>query len=583
MMAGRGDDIRVRQMPVDGTFPSGTAAFEKRNVVGHRRGVGSGPVRAVRPVRLRLSPQRHPRQVLRRAQARRGAPDLQVGADQRARLSRRSLHAAALRRGLHRLRHLRRGLPRAQPARSGHARPSTSRPRRPSWSKSAPTSPSSRRLPMNDRARVDFANVRGVQFLQPLFEFSGACAGCGETPYLKLLSQLFGDRLQIANATGCSSIYGGNLPVTPWTKDEAGRGPAWSNSLFEDNAEFGLGFRLAADKHLELARTLLAPAGAEGRGGAGSFDPRGAAGARVGAARPAIPGRGAQAEARDHRRRDRPRSALGGRSPDPAQHLDRGRRRLGLRHRLRRARSRPRQLARRQRAGARHRGLLQHRRSGFQGDAAGRGREVRGRRQAGGAQGSGAAGDRVRQRLRRAGGDGREPAAHAARVSRGGGLSGARADPRLQPLHRPRLRPATRHEATGPGGRQRSLAAVPLQSGHAHRGRAPLPAGLAAADDPAQGLRLQGAALPHARADRSRGGAGAAGGGAADRDREVPAVRGAGQPRRRDLQSGRHRIETGVGRRRDTANDGAPHGSDHQVHGPHPAKPADRVGLAAQP
>src|SRR5581483_3272121 len=113
-------------------------------------------------------------------------------------------------------------------------------------------------LPMNDRARVDFANVRSVQFLQPLFEFSGACGGCGETPYLKLLSQLFGDRLQIANATGCSSIYGGNLPVTPWTKDREGRGPAWSNSLFEDNAEFGLGFRLAADKHLETARTLLA-------------------------------------------------------------------------------------------------------------------------------------------------------------------------------------------------------------------------------------------------------------------------------------------------------------------------------------
>ena len=103
---------------------------------------------------------------------------------------------------------------------------------------------------------VDFANVRGVQFLEPLFEFSGACAGCGETPYLKLLSQLFGDRAQIANATGCSSIYGGNLPVTPWTKNQEGRGPAWSNSLFEDDAEFGLGFRLAADKHLELAQTL---------------------------------------------------------------------------------------------------------------------------------------------------------------------------------------------------------------------------------------------------------------------------------------------------------------------------------------
>ncbi len=112
-------------------------------------------------------------------------------------------------------------------------------------------------LPVNDRARVDFANVRGVQFLEPLFTFSGACAGCGETPYLKLLSQLFGDRAQIANATGCSSIYGGNLPVTPWSANHEGRGPAWSNSLFEDNAEFGLGFRLAADQHLDMARSLL--------------------------------------------------------------------------------------------------------------------------------------------------------------------------------------------------------------------------------------------------------------------------------------------------------------------------------------
>ena len=112
-------------------------------------------------------------------------------------------------------------------------------------------------LPVNDRARVDFANVRGVQFLQPLFEFSGACAGCGETPYLKLLSQLFGDRMMVANATGCSSIYGANLPVTPWSKNGEGRGPAWSNSLFEDDAEFGLGFRLAADKQLELATTRL--------------------------------------------------------------------------------------------------------------------------------------------------------------------------------------------------------------------------------------------------------------------------------------------------------------------------------------
>ena len=99
--------------------------------------------------------------------------------------------------------------------------------------------------------------MRGAQFLQPLFEFPGACAGCGETPYLKLLSQLFGDRLMIANATGCSSIYGGNLPTTPWTTNTDGRWPAWSNSLFEDNAEFGLGMRLAADTHTQQARRLL--------------------------------------------------------------------------------------------------------------------------------------------------------------------------------------------------------------------------------------------------------------------------------------------------------------------------------------
>jgi pyruvate-ferredoxin/flavodoxin oxidoreductase len=113
-------------------------------------------------------------------------------------------------------------------------------------------------IPFNDRARLDFGTVRGTQFLQPLFEFSGACTGCGETPYLKLLSQLFGERLTVANATGCSSIYGGNLPTTPWAKDASGRGPAWANSLFEDNAEFGLGLRLAADLHADLARARLA-------------------------------------------------------------------------------------------------------------------------------------------------------------------------------------------------------------------------------------------------------------------------------------------------------------------------------------
>ena len=109
----------------------------------------------------------------------------------------------------------------------------------------------------NDRSKIDFSTVHGAQFLEPLFEFSGACAGCGETPYLKLLSQLFGERLLVANATGCSSIYGGNLPTTPWTKNKQGRGPAWSNSLFEDNAEFGLGMRITADNQLEIAKQYL--------------------------------------------------------------------------------------------------------------------------------------------------------------------------------------------------------------------------------------------------------------------------------------------------------------------------------------
>lgn len=112
-------------------------------------------------------------------------------------------------------------------------------------------------LPDIDRTRVNKNTVKGTQFLQPLFEFSGACAGCGETPYLKLLTQLFGERMIVANATGCSSIFGGNLPTTPWSQNNEGEGPAWANSLFEDNAEFGLGIKLATDKKREIARQLL--------------------------------------------------------------------------------------------------------------------------------------------------------------------------------------------------------------------------------------------------------------------------------------------------------------------------------------
>ncbi|MBZ5727078.1 MAG: pyruvate:ferredoxin (flavodoxin) oxidoreductase [Acidobacteriia bacterium] len=113
------------------------------------------------------------------------------------------------------------------------------------------------KIPDTGRAALSMSQVKDVQLLQPLFEFSGACSGCGETPYVKLMTQLFGDRMLVANATGCSSIYGGNLPTTPYCTNEAGRGPAWSNSLFEDNAEFGLGMRLAVDKQNEYARELV--------------------------------------------------------------------------------------------------------------------------------------------------------------------------------------------------------------------------------------------------------------------------------------------------------------------------------------
>jgi pyruvate-ferredoxin/flavodoxin oxidoreductase len=128
-------------------------------------------------------------------------------------------------------------------------------------------------LPEVDRAAVK-PDIKSTQFLEPLFEYSGACAGCGETPYVKLLTQLFGDRAMIANATGCSSIYGGNLPTTPYTTNRDGRGPTWSNSLFEDNAEYGFGFRLAVDKHADQARELvkkLAGAGVLGSALAGAL------------------------------------------------------------------------------------------------------------------------------------------------------------------------------------------------------------------------------------------------------------------------------------------------------------------------
>ncbi|HLH83642.1 MAG TPA: pyruvate:ferredoxin (flavodoxin) oxidoreductase [Trebonia sp.] len=255
MLAGRGDELPVSALPPDGTYPSGTTRYEKRNI--------SDLVAAWDPdlcIQCGNCSFVCPHSVIRStfypAGLLAGAPEGFASAPLDAR-----------------------GLPDTRFTLQVYGEdctgcglcveacpvPAPADPSRKAINLE-PASPRKTRrdvaffetLPAVDRARVDFGTVRGTQFLQPLFEFSGACAGCGETPYLKLLSQLFGDRLMVANATGCSSIYGGNLPTTPWARSAAGQGPAWSNSLFEDNAEFGLGFRLAADQHLRLARERLA-------------------------------------------------------------------------------------------------------------------------------------------------------------------------------------------------------------------------------------------------------------------------------------------------------------------------------------
>jgi pyruvate-ferredoxin/flavodoxin oxidoreductase len=256
MLAGRGDELPVSAMPVDGTFPSGTAAFEKRNISDLVAAwdadtcIQCGNCSFVCPhsvIRSRFY----------------DAADLNGAADALP-------HAPLDARGLPDARFTLQvyvedctGCGLCVEACPVHSSTDPGRkainlePREPLLEAERARIAVFETLPVNDRSRVDFGTVRGSQFLEPLFEFSGACAGCGETPYLKLLSQLFGDRLMIANATGCSSIYGGNLPTTPWTSNGDGRGPAWSNSLFEDNAEFGLGFRLTADVHARLARVRL--------------------------------------------------------------------------------------------------------------------------------------------------------------------------------------------------------------------------------------------------------------------------------------------------------------------------------------
>jgi pyruvate-ferredoxin/flavodoxin oxidoreductase len=256
MMAGQGDELPVSALPVDGTYPSGTAAYEKRNI---------SDVVAVWDPDLCIQCGNCsfvcPHSVIR---SRYYAPSALEGAPAGFRSA--PLNAPGFPDARYTLQVYVEDCTGCQlcveacPVSAGGdpvRKAINLEDREPLMVSERERIGFFERLPLADRSRLDFGTVRGTQFLEPLFEFSGACAGCGETPYLKLLSQLFGDRMTVANATGCSSIYGANLPTTPWAVDVDGRGPAWSNSLFEDNAEFGLGLRLAADHHTELARGRL--------------------------------------------------------------------------------------------------------------------------------------------------------------------------------------------------------------------------------------------------------------------------------------------------------------------------------------
>jgi pyruvate-ferredoxin/flavodoxin oxidoreductase len=259
MMAGRGDELPVSALPVDGTYPSGTTAYEKRNVSelvaawDSESCIQCGNCSFVCPHSVIRSRYYDPGHLESAPVGFRSAPLTAPGLPD-ARYTLQVYLEDCTGCGL-----CVEACPIVTPGVGGAEvhKAINLEPREPLVESERVNIAFFESLPASDRSRVDFGTVRGAQFLEPLFEFSGACAGCGETPYLKVLSQLFGDRLMIANATGCSSIYGGNLPTTPWTTDPEGRGPAWSNSLFEDNAEFGLGFRLTADRHTELARRRL--------------------------------------------------------------------------------------------------------------------------------------------------------------------------------------------------------------------------------------------------------------------------------------------------------------------------------------
>lgn len=254
IVAGRGDRLPVSLLPVDGTYPTGTAAFEKRNIATEIPVWHDGlciqcgkcaivcshatiRIKAYDPARLADRPPTFKSMDYRGAEYAGLKYTIQVAPE--------DCTGCTLCVEVCPARDKKTGVKALEMAPQLPLRDAE----RVNWDFFL-------RLPEVDRRTAKMTTVKGSQFLQPLFEYSGACTGCGETPYLKLATQLFGDRMVVANATGCSSIFGGNLPTTPWTCNAKGRGPAWSNSLFEDNAEFGYGMRLTIDKHAERARDL---------------------------------------------------------------------------------------------------------------------------------------------------------------------------------------------------------------------------------------------------------------------------------------------------------------------------------------
>ena len=257
IIAGNGDDLPVSAFPVDGTFPSGTTQYEKRNIAlqipvwDEETCIQCGKCPIVCPhatIRIKVYDEKFAKdapKTFKSVEPR--DKEFKNGMKYTIQIAPEDCTGCGV-------------CVEVCPAKNKHDKSKKAlylEPQLPLREQEAANWDYFLSIPELDRNKYDIDKIRTQQIQQPLFQFSGACSGCGETPYIKLVSQLFGDRAIVANATGCSSIYGGNLPTTPWAVNKDGRGPAWSNSLFEDNAEFGLGFRMAIDKQKVIAETML--------------------------------------------------------------------------------------------------------------------------------------------------------------------------------------------------------------------------------------------------------------------------------------------------------------------------------------